>query len=146
MTDAPDPLALDNQLCFHLYAASRAMTRAYRPLLDALDLTYPQYLVLLVLWETGEIPFKELGRRLTLDSGTLTPLVKRLEARGLVRRERMVEDERKTRIVLEPEGLALRERAVHIPYDLSCALGLGLDDIEALREPLKAFVRHLTDR
>ena len=96
MTDdnMPDLLRLDNQLCFALYSASNAIVRAYRPLLDKLDITYPQYLVLLVLWQQDEISLKQLGEQLFLDSGTLTPLLKRLESKGLIRRERNERDER----------------------------------------------------
>ncbi|WP_353862470.1 MarR family winged helix-turn-helix transcriptional regulator [Svornostia abyssi] len=120
MATAPveDPLALDRQVCFALYAASRAVTAAYRPLLEPLGLTYPQYLVMLVLWERGPLPVHEIGDALRLDSGTLSPLLKRLEAGGLVRRRRSAEDERRVLVALTDEGRALRDRAVDIPERL----------------------------
>jgi MarR family transcriptional regulator, organic hydroperoxide resistance regulator len=108
-------LLIDDQLCFALYAASRAMTGRYRPLLDDLELTYPQYIVMLVLWEEGTITVNQLGRRLQLDSGTLSPLLKRLETAGFVTRRRRIEDERSVEIGLTEEGLLLRDRAETIP-------------------------------
>jgi MarR family transcriptional regulator, organic hydroperoxide resistance regulator len=108
-------LLIDDQLCFGLYAASRAMTGRYRPLLDDLELTYPQYIVMLVLWEEGTITVNQLGRRLQLDSGTLSPLLKRLETAGFVTRRRRIEDERSVEIGLTEEGLLLRDRAESIP-------------------------------
>src|ERR1700689_846568 len=108
-------MMLTDQLCFALYAASRAITSQYRPVLDPLGLTYPQYLVLLVLWERGQVPVKELGDALYLDYGTLSPLLKRLEARGLLRRERSAADERSVLITLTADGTALRDRASSIP-------------------------------
>src|SRR3954454_4785619 len=110
-----DPLLVDQQLCFALYNASRAVIRAYAPLLQPLGLTYPQYLVLLVLWERDGVAVKDLGARLALDSGTLTPLLKRLEERGYVARRRDTDDERVVRIHLTAAGRALRVRAKRIP-------------------------------
>lgn len=115
---AENPLALDRQVCFALYAASRVVTAAYRPLLEPLGLTYPQYLVMLVLWERGTIAVGEISMALHLDSGTLSPLLKRLEAGGLVRRRRSADDERRVLIELTDEGRALRARAVDIPARL----------------------------
>lgn len=148
-----NPLALDNQVCFALYAANRAMTTLYRPLLDELGLTYPQYLVMLVLWEAdraGEkgdsedlISVSWLGRRLRLDSGTLTPLLKRLQARGLVRRSRHLEDERVVTLTLTEEGRELRSRALDIPGTLLCRSGLGLEDARALRHSLQTLLDQL---
>ena len=109
---SPPELLLDNQLCFALYSASLAMTKLYKPLLDALGLTYPQYLVMLSLWERDGLTVSELGERLFLDSGTLTPLLKRLEAAGLLVRLRDVQDERRVRITLTGQGRALRDRLV----------------------------------
>lgn len=120
----PDPLLLDEQACFALYAASRAVTDVYRPLLTELDLTYPQYLVLLVLWERDNRPIKQIGAALHLDYGTVSPLLKRLETRGLVRRARQAKDERSVVVSLTEEGTALRERALAIPPAIGCALGL----------------------
>ena len=116
-------LALDKQFCFALYSASHAVTKTYKPLLDRLGLTYPQYLVMLVLWEQDGILVKDIGARLFLDSGTLTPLLKRLEANGLVERNRDPQDERQVRISLSPAGRALRAQATAIPEQLMCASG-----------------------
>ncbi len=113
--DPQKALLLDNQLCFALYSASLAMTRLYKPLLDELGLTYPQYLALLVLWERDGLAVSELGARLSLDSGTLTPLLKRLEAAGLIARLRAVEDERRVHITLTAAGRRLKARAQKIP-------------------------------
>jgi DNA-binding MarR family transcriptional regulator len=133
-------LLLDDQLCFALYAASRAVTNRYRPLLDELELTYPQYLVMLVLWEHGGASVKELGAALHLDYGTLTPLLKRLEAAGLVHRERRTDDERSVSITLTAQGAALRERARAVPPAMGAAM--GLDAADSLR--LKDLLRRLT--
>ncbi|WP_198535030.1 MarR family winged helix-turn-helix transcriptional regulator [Streptomyces natalensis] len=127
-------LLLDDQLCFALYAASRAVTQRYRPLLDDLGLTYPQYLVLLVLWEYGSVPIKEIGAALQLDYGTLTPLIKRLEAAGLARRERRPDDERTVLVSLTDEGGDLRVRARAVPVAIGDAMGLSPEDHrEAMR-------------
>ena len=120
-------------LCFGLHAASRAMTAVYRPLLEEFGLTYTQYLVMLLLWEDEPRLVKELGRTLELDSGTLSPLLKRLEAAGLVRRERRAADEREVEVTLTPEGRALQERARHIPRAIERATNLSDGEIEALR-------------
>lgn len=116
----PAHLRLDQQLCFPLYAASNLMTRLYRPLLDELGLTYPQYLVMLVLWEASPSTVSALGERLRLDSGTLTPLLKRLEAAGLVRRTRDAADERRVLVSLTDNGRALRDQAEDVPHRLVC--------------------------
>lgn len=129
-------LLLDEQLCFALYAAQRAVTAMYRPLLDELGLTYPQYLVLLVLWERGETTVKELAAALRLDYGTLSPLLKRLESAGVVRRERAAHDERSVVIACTGRGEELRERAVRIPGALLTATQLGGADVTRLREEL----------
>ncbi|MEV6502650.1 MarR family winged helix-turn-helix transcriptional regulator [Streptomyces prunicolor] len=131
-----DWLRLDQQICFSLNAASRAFGGVYRVILKDLGLTYPQYLVMLVLWEHGELPVKKLGEHLRLDSGTLSPLLKRLETAGLVRRERSVRDERSVEVRLTDEGVALRERAVEVPQRILGATGFDLDEIRALRERL----------
>ena len=119
LSPSPATLQLDNQVCFALYSASLAMTKLYKPLLDAIGLTYPQYLVMLVLWESDGISVSELGERLFLDSGTLTPLLKRLQHAGLLQRQRSAVDERRVQIVLSPAGQALREQAKLVPQ---CAL------------------------
>jgi MarR family transcriptional regulator, organic hydroperoxide resistance regulator len=131
-----DELALDRQLCFALYAATRAMTQLYRPVLDDLGLTYPQYLVLLVLWERESATVSELGAALALDSGTLSPLLKRLEAAGLVTRTRARTDERSVRIGLTETGAALRERAACVPGQLARAVGMPAAEVEELRRTL----------
>ncbi len=132
---------LDSQLCFALYAASRAMIQAYQPLLAPLGLTYPQYLALLVLWEEDGASVKRLGERLQLDSGTLTPLLKRLEAAGLVSRVRDRVDERVVRIHLTPAGRALEAAAAHIPEALVHRARLPSPELAGLRGTL----HHLTD-
>src|SRR6185312_5328060 len=115
---ADQPLRLDNQICFALYSAAHAFNRVYKPLLERLGLTYPQYLVMLVLWERDDVPLKDIGEKLFLDSGTLTPLLKRLEAAQLVRRTRSTEDERHVLIALTPQGQALREKARAVPLGI----------------------------
>lgn len=127
---------LDEQLCFALYAAQRAVTAAYRPLLDELGLTYPQYLVLLVLWERGETTVKDLAGALRLDYGTVSPLLKRLEAAGLVRRERSARDERSVLVACTGRGEELRERAARVPGALLTTTGLDQAEVARLREEL----------
>ncbi|MBX3186016.1 MAG: MarR family transcriptional regulator [Labilithrix sp.] len=149
MATADDALLLDKQLCFALYSASRAMTRAYGPVLEPLGLTYPQYLALLILWEEKRASVKELGERLSLDSGTLTPLLKRLEQRGLVTRRRDPDDERVVRIELTAEGQKLRGRARSVPGEIACRAGLDVSDerkrarLERLREELVALAERI---
>lgn len=136
---APPPLnvlALDNQFCFALYSASHAMTKTYKPMLDQLGLTYPQYLVMLVLWEQDAILVKDIGARLFLDSGTLTPLLKRLESNGLLSRNRDPHDERQVRIVLTAQGKALRQQAEAIPEQVLCASGQQLGTLGRMRGEL----------
>jgi DNA-binding MarR family transcriptional regulator len=133
---AGDWLSLDQQICFSLHAASRAFNGVYRVLLKDLGLTYPQYLVMLVLWEHGDLPVKKLGEHLRLDSGTLSPLLKRLEAAGLVRRERSARDERSVEVRLTGEGAGLRERALEVPRRITAATGFDIDEIRDLRTRL----------
>ncbi|WP_121747268.1 MarR family transcriptional regulator [Streptomyces sp. E2N166] len=135
-TPATDWLRLDQQICFSLNAASRAFNGVYRVVLKDLGLTYPQYLVMLVLWEHGELPVKKLGEHLRLDSGTLSPLLKRLEAAGLVHRERSARDERSVEVRLTGKGVALRERAVEVPRRIAAATGLDLAEVQDLRARL----------
>ena len=125
-------MALDNQLCFAFYSVSHAFSRAYRQFLDPLGLTYPQYVVLLVLWEQDDLTVKEIGDRLFLDSGTLTPLLKRLESAGHIRRTRDKKDERQVRISLTESGRTLRDRAEDIPKNVGCVLGLPFDEVRDL--------------
>lgn len=139
----PDHLLLDQQLCFALYAASRSVTGLYRPLLEPLGLTYPQYLVMLVLWEQDGLTVRELGQRLQLDSGTLTPLLKRLQAAGLVTRQRRKEDEREVDIRLTDAGLVLRDKASGIPECLAQCMQLSLDQMQTLRDELKRLTRQI---
>jgi len=137
-------LALDAQLCFALYSASLAMTKLYKPLLEPLGLTYPQYLVMLVLWEADGQPVSAIGERLTLDSGTLTPLLKRLEAAGLVQRLRDAADERRVLVQLTAEGRALKARALAVPQQVLCATHCQLDEISSLTQRLTALRGNLT--
>jgi MarR family transcriptional regulator, organic hydroperoxide resistance regulator len=142
------PPQLDEQLCFALYSASRALTRAYQPLLEPLGLTYPQYLVMLVLWEGKPLSVSELGRRLALDSGTLTPLLKRLEEAQLVERRRSETDERVVHVSLSKAGSALDARAGDIPVELACRVGYtptraGVAELERLRDTLKDLTNRI---
>jgi DNA-binding MarR family transcriptional regulator len=132
-------LRLDRQLCFALYSTSLAMTKLYKPLLDPLGLTYPQYLAMLVLWERDGLAVSELGARLMLDSGTLTPLLKRLEAAGLVQRLRDAADERRVLVRLTSAGRQLKAKAVHVPAQIFCASGCSLDELAALTSRLTAL-------
>jgi DNA-binding MarR family transcriptional regulator len=141
----PDWLKLDHQLCFALYSASLAMTKFYKPLLDPLGLTYPQYLVMLVLWEGDRITVSQLGERVALDSGTLTPLLKRLEASDLVRRLRDTADERRVLLRLTPVGRALKSKAMAVPESMACASGCALDELAALTTRLKALRDQIAD-
>jgi DNA-binding MarR family transcriptional regulator len=133
--------SLDQQLCFALYSASRAMTAAYRPILTELNLTYPQYLVLLALWEESRVTVGRLCERLQLDSGTLSPLLKRLEANGFVRRERSATDERVVEVALTPAGRRLERRAECIPEQLFSSTGMTEREASDLRDA----IHHLTD-
>ena len=151
MTDQPNiSLALDDQLCFKLYAASRAVTRAYKPMLDQLGLTYPQYVVMLVLWEWHDtIPaqptVKALGERLMLDSGTLTPLLKRLEQLEWVRRRRSAKDEREVHLSLSETGVQLRDETRRLKTRLLCDSGIDLNQADALRAGLDQLLRQIKD-
>lgn len=139
-------LQLSNQVCFALYRASRAVTQLYRPVLDELGLTYPQYLVMLVLWERGQISVKDLGQALDLDSGTLSPLLKRLESAGLVSRSRRADDERSVDVALTAAGRLLRIRAESIPRRLACATALQPDELISLRSTLTELADTVSDR
>ncbi|WP_375742991.1 MarR family transcriptional regulator [Corallococcus interemptor] len=141
-----DLLRLDLQLCFPLYAASRAMVQAYTPLLAKLGLTYPQYLVMLVLWETDGVSVKELGEKLYLDSGTLTPLLKRLETQGFVRRERSKEDARSVTVSLTAQGRGLRRKAAAIPEAIVCRTGLTLEELARLRRDIQRLFEKVSSR
>lgn len=143
-----DPLSLDTQLCFKLYAASRAVTRAYKPMLERLKLTYPQYLAMLVLWEWQAKPpeqptVKALGERLLLDSGTLTPLLKRLQQLGLLVRQRSAEDERELHLSLTEAGCALREQVLPLKQALLCERDLDPAEVVELRSQLSRVLERL---
>ena len=142
---AIDTLLLGNQICFAVYSTAHAFNRVYKPLLDRLGLTYPQYLVMLVLWERDDVPLKDIGEKLFLDSGTLTPLLKRLEAASLIKRTRSTEDERQVLIALTPKGRALHEEARAVPQAIlsssTCSVGELFaikDELVALRDKLNA--------
>jgi DNA-binding MarR family transcriptional regulator len=139
------PRTLDGQLCFALYSANLAMGKLYRQLLADLDLTYPQYLVMLVLWEGDGITVSELGERLFLDSATLTPLLKRLQTAGLVQRTRGTRDERQVIVTLTDEGRALREKAGQVPVDVFCATGCEIDEVVGLKSQLEKLRTGLID-
>jgi MarR family transcriptional regulator, organic hydroperoxide resistance regulator len=141
------PLLLGNQLCFAVYSTAHAFNRFYKPLLDRLGLTYPQYLVMLVLWEQDGMSVKEIGERLFLDSGTLTPLLKRMETAGLLKRTRSSEDERQVIVALTPQGEGLKEKARSLPLSILAASQCSVaelvalkNEVEALRDKLNAAV------
>jgi DNA-binding MarR family transcriptional regulator len=138
-------LLLDQQLCFALYSSSLLLTKLYKPHLDRLGLTYPQYLVMLVLWEHDDQVVHEVGDRLGLDSGTLTPLLKRMEAHGLILRQRDVDDERRVRVRLTEQGRTLKAEARSVPQAMRCVIGGGDDDFAALRASMQSLRQRLGD-
>ena len=133
------PLLLGNQLCFAIYSTAHAFNRVYKPLLDRLGLTYPQYLVMLVLWERDGLSVKDIGERLFLDSGTLTPLLKRLEAAELIKRTRSTEDERQVLIALTSQGHALKEKARTVPQSILAASACSIGELSAMKNDLVAL-------
>lgn len=139
-----DILRLDNQLCFSLYVCSKEIIRRYKPILDPYGLTYTGYIIMMALWENDEITVKSLGRKLFLDSGTLTPLLKKLEAQGYITRNRSEKDERNVYISLTTKGREFEDVALHIPEDLVCSLGLDLNDgmrlLNELHSMMKLFI------
>ncbi|MFY0571112.1 MarR family winged helix-turn-helix transcriptional regulator [Archangium lansingense] len=141
--ESEDLLRLDVQLCFAVYTASNLITRLYRPLLDPLGITYSQYLAMMALWEHSPRTVGELGEALGLDSGTLTPLLKRLEANGLVARKRAPEDERRVLVELTSAGQKLRARAASIPKELMCKLPIQFEEATELRDALRRLTRGL---
>ncbi len=148
MTTKPTPddlLKVDNFVCFALYSAGHAFTRLYKPLLEPLGLTYPQYLVMAVLWENDGRTVGEIGEKLLLESSTLTPLLKRLETAGVVRRTRDRDDERVVRIQLTPEGAALKQKAVGIPQAIGCSTSLSIPEVMKLTDDIKALRKKLLD-
>ena len=138
-----DNLKIDNQICFALYACSKEMIKQYKPLLEPLGITYTQYIVLLVLWERDNITVKELGEPLHLDSGTLTPLLKKLEVQGLIERLRSLGDERNVYIKLTKQGINLKEEALKIPEKMFCSTGMSLDEAISIHEQLKSLLKKL---
>lgn len=136
---ADAPLLLGNQICFAIYSAAHAFNRVYKPLLDRLGLTYPQYLVMLVLWERDGVPVKDIGERLFLDSGTLTPLLKRLEAAQLIKRTRNPADERQVLIALTAQGQGLKEKARTVPQSILAASACSIAELSAMKNDLVAL-------
>ncbi|MGM7677420.1 MarR family winged helix-turn-helix transcriptional regulator [Microbacterium sp. A94] len=139
MTSSDDLLKLENQLCFALVTAARNVVSIYRPILEPLGLTHPQYLVMLALWERSPRPLNDLAADLALDPATASPLLKRLEKEGLVARERSREDERRLDITLTEAGRELRARAVDVPHQVMAAVSMGIEQIATLREGLSPF-------
>lgn len=144
MTNSADYLKLDKQLCFALYSTSLAMTKLYKPLLEKLGLTYPQYLVMCILWERDGLALKDIAEQLHIDSGALTPVIKRLEAQGLLQRQRQVDNERTLEIALTQEGRALREQAEEIPLQIGMACATSEDEIHQLRDQLQRLRGNLS--
>ncbi|MBE5896557.1 MAG: MarR family transcriptional regulator [Lachnospiraceae bacterium] len=132
MADKYQCLKLDNQLCFPLYAVSKEIVRKYKPFLDEVDLTYTQYIVMMVVWEDEQVSVKEMGKKLYLDSGTLTPVLKTLEKKGLIERTRSKEDERNLIVTLTPSGKALKDKAVEIPAKMGGCLNISPEDAKEL--------------
>jgi len=139
------PLRLDNQICFAVYSTAHAFNRVYKPLLDRLGLTYPQYLVMLVLWEGDGVPVKDIGERLFLDSGTLTPLLKRLEAAQLIKRTRNTEDERQVLIALTAQGQALKEKARAVPHSILAASACSVAELSEMKSEIIALRDRLNE-
>lgn len=143
---AHEQLKLDNQLCFPIYATSRLITREYQPFLDKLGITYPQYLVLMVLWENDDMPVNDIAKKLILNTNTITPLLKRMEQQGLVSRKRSVKDERKVMIQLTEKGIKLQDEAVKIPEALIKRISesdIDLNELYRLRESLNSIISFL---
>ena len=140
-----DALTLKKQLCFPLYACSRHMIRLYKPFLDQLELTYTQYITMMVLWERGAVTVKELGTELYLDSGTLTPLLKKLEDRGLVTRRRSEVDERNLIVTVTEKGLSLRDRALHIPEEMTKCVNLEKEEIREMYRMMYKMLEYVKE-
>ena len=141
---SPQCLKVDKQLCFSIYRLSNALIRSYRPLLKTLDLTYLQYIVMMVLWEHEQVTVKEIGEKLTLDSGTLTPLLKRLDAKGLISRTRCTNDERVRNICLTEKGLKLRDQAGSIPEQMQCQTGMDYAKLAEIKQNCDQLLESLT--
>lgn len=140
-----EALKFDNQLCFLFYGISRALTRLYTPLLSPLGLTYPQYLVMLILWEEDHREVGQLTRKLMMDTGTVSPLLKRMEAGGLIKRSRQSKDERKVVVTLTEKGKKLKNKALNIPQLLFCKTGIDKEEVPALKKELQKLLKNLTD-
>lgn len=145
MNNEYNPLALDNQLCFPLYACSKEIVRHYKPFLDPLDLTYTQYITMMVMWEKKSVTVKDLGDQLLLDSGTLTPLLKKLEAKNYITRQRSESDERSVIITVTAEGEALREKALEVPAKLGSCVPLSVDELVTLKKLLDKLMGELKE-
>jgi len=146
---AYEQLKLENQLCFPLYAASRLVIQEYQPHLEKLGITYPQYLVLMVLWETDSIAVSEITRRLILNTNTITPVLKRMEAQGLITRQRSEEDERKVIVTLTPKGKELQIEAASIPEKLVVGLvssNVKIEELQTLKDQLYLIINHLSNK
>lgn len=146
MEDKYDCLKLENQICFPLYACAKEVVRAYKPYLDELDLTYTQYITMMVLWEEGSINVRDIGRRLYLDSGTLTPLLKKLEKKGYIIRKRSEEDERNLIVFLTDSGRRLREKAVMVPKRMGQCICLDQEELSAVYDTLYVILDKLSSR
>ncbi|GLS90899.1 MarR family transcriptional regulator [Psychromonas marina] len=144
-TETSSNLLLDKQICFALYSASNAMGRAYRPLLTTLDLTYLQYIVMMVLWQYSTMNVKELGNKVHLDSGTLTPLLKRLEAKGLIIRARSKEDERVRIISLSDQGSEMRDKAEQVPTEMLCKSKMTIEELTILKQSCELLLENLKE-
>ena len=144
MKDKYDALKLENQLCFPLYACSKEIVRRYKPYLDEIDLTYTQYIAMMVLWEHEQVTVKEIGEKLSLDSGTLTPLLKRLDAKGLITRTRCTNDERVRNICVTEQGLKLRELAASVPQQMQCQTGMDYAQLAAIKQNCDQLLESLT--
>ncbi len=143
--DKYDSLKLENQLCFPLYACSKEIVRHYRPYLDEIDLTYTQYIVMMVLWEENKINVKMLGKRLFLDSGTLTPLLKSLETKGYITRSRSKQDERNLDVCITKKGIELKDKAINVPKSMSSCIKLSPEEAEILYKTLYKILSTLND-
>ena len=140
-----DCLRIENQLCFPLYACAKEIVRRYKPFLDELDLTYTQYITMMILWESKETNLKDLGKKLYLDSGTLTPLLKKLESKGYIKRKRSETDERNLAIKITPEGQALRDKAIKVPQEMGKCVCLSEKDAAALYDLLYKVLGNLVE-
>lgn len=140
MSEKYDALKLENQLCFPLYACSKGIIKKYKPFLDAIDLTYTQYIAMMVLWEMKQVNVSELGKRLFLDSGTLTPVLKKLEAKGYIKRERSAEDERVLNVTITEAGEALKEKAVNVPQQMMGCVHITPEEAKVLYKVLYKII------